>query len=131
MLLLAMAVAAATAPKKMQTPSAQMRGAIVAKVGDKLMDGASARYRWPKEDFEGALYCGFVNAKNSYGAYIGFRPFMILGAHANGPNGDGSYKIFAATITGIERDNDTAIVAKMCGEAGFDLASLPAVAAGR
>src|SRR5436305_1651171 len=64
-------------------PSDQMKRAIMAQVGDKLKDGASARYRWLPEKKGGVSYCGFVNAKNSYGAYAGWAPFYILGAHSN------------------------------------------------
>lgn len=45
-------------------------------VGDQLKDPYSARYKWPpllKEQQDG--YCGWVNAKNSYGAYVGSVPF--------------------------------------------------------
>ena len=50
-----------------------------AMVQDKLKDGDSARFRNMRY---GALQkggvCGEVNAKNSYGGYVGFAPFVIV-----------------------------------------------------
>lgn len=55
-------------------------------VGGKLKDGESARWQWPVPTTQGQTiaYCGFVNAKNSYGGYTGFAQFFVLltrGAH--------------------------------------------------
>lgn len=44
-------------------------------------DPASAMFRWlPIADLPpgGANYCGTVNAKNSFGAYEGYEPFMVF-----------------------------------------------------
>ena len=45
---------------------------------DKLKDPESAKFRNQKIiDFKGGkLLCGEVNAKNSYGGYVGFAPYM-------------------------------------------------------
>lgn len=40
-----------------------------------LKDPDSAKVRWPA--FQGGTaYCGFFNAKNSYGGYVGYQAFM-------------------------------------------------------
>lgn len=51
--------------------SAQFRGTFfsVWKKKGNLANGAETHAR---------AYCGQVNAKNSYGAYVGFRPFVVL-----------------------------------------------------
>jgi hypothetical protein len=99
---------------------------IVAQVKDKLLDGESARWRWPKHVAEFGLYCGFVNAKNRMGAYTGFTPFMVLGGVGDGPKSTGQYKVFSATLgTDDPSDTDTAVVTKMCADKGYDLSSVP------
>lgn len=49
-------------------------------VGQQLKDPYSAKYTHGSYMFEGrsgGVYCGKVNAKNSYGAYIGDRLFAV------------------------------------------------------
>lgn len=48
-----------------------------AKVALKLKDPESARFTNVTSDH--GLVCGWVNAKNSYGGYVGFRPFAVVG----------------------------------------------------
>lgn len=99
---------------------------IIAQVKDKLLDGESARWRWPKHVAEFGLYCGFVNAKNRMGAYTGFTPFMVLGGVGDGPKATGQFKVFSATLaTDNPSDGDTVVVNKMCADKGYDLSSIP------
>ena len=43
-----------------------------------LLDGASARWKWPALSKEKpGIYCGWVNAKNRMGAYTGWQPFYV------------------------------------------------------
>lgn len=55
---------------------------IKAAIAENLKDPESARFRniervdRPDGSIDG-MYCGEVNAKNSYGGYIGYLPFMI------------------------------------------------------
>jgi hypothetical protein len=51
-------------------------------LGNQLKDSESARYEdvvavSTKDD--GRVVCGWVNAKNSYGGYVGFLPFYVAG----------------------------------------------------
>lgn len=99
---------------------------IIAQVKDKLLDGESARWRWPKHIAEFGLYCGFVNAKNRMGAYTGFTPFMVLGGVGGGPKSTGHYGVISTMIaTDDTSDTDTAVVNKMCANKGYDLSSVP------
>lgn len=85
-----------------------------------LKDPDSAKFQWtriPKAlPVGGTLdYCGLVNAKNSYGGYIGAQPFLGIIQVTKG-------KIVAASIgavgesTPMYRD----IVPKMCRDKGLD-----------
>ncbi len=40
-----------------------------------MKDPSSAQFREMKR--QGPLICGEINAKNSYGAYAGFQPFLV------------------------------------------------------
>lgn len=110
-----------------QPPSAQMKSAIMQAADAKLIDGASARYKWPNEDRGGVVYCGWVNAKNRMGGYTGWSPFISVGGHEDGPKGDGSYAVGQIYIGSDNNEGaDNAIIAKFCPAAGFDTAHVPA-----
>ncbi len=83
-----------------------------------LLDAESARWRWlsPTEG-NVILYCGFVNAKNSYGAYSGFRPFMVSLVRR-------TKTALAATI-GNPGSDDEEITIRMCASKGYDLSEVP------
>lgn len=49
------------------------RAKVIAAADVQLKDGASARWRF--EPVRADLVCGYVNAKNSFGAYVGWQPF--------------------------------------------------------
>lgn len=52
-----------------------------AKVAMKLKDAESARYTDLLKAEKGGMVCGWVNSKNSYGGYVGFQPFFVVGDH--------------------------------------------------
>jgi len=104
------------------------RGVIEAAVGEQLRDAESARFRWPLASAEPDEigYCGFVNAKNVYGAYVGFRPFYILGYRRNGPRGDGRYVVDEVRIADEDAEAlDSIVVQRMCRETGYDISRPP------
>jgi hypothetical protein len=85
-----------------------------------LKDPDSAKFQWAKVPktlpAEGSVdYCAMVNAKNSYGGYIGSQPFIGLIAVSKG-------KIISGAIgavgdaTPMYRD----ILPKMCRDKGLD-----------
>lgn len=55
-------------------------------VKDRLKDPDSAMFKLPKvnEDGKPDTYCGLVNAKNSYGGYTGYKPFLATLSRPNG-----------------------------------------------
>lgn len=74
---------ALTAPVVAQDDEAAVAEATTA-IASKLKDPESARLRdvvrvvSPKTG-KTSIICGWVNAKNSFGGYVGFRPFYVLG----------------------------------------------------
>lgn len=102
----------ATAQTIGETPSQEDRRAIVAAVGDRLRDGESARWRWPEYRNE-VVYCGFVNARNAFGAYAGFEQFHILGTRMN----SGRYWVSRISLRGDGLDE--AAISRLCLRAGY------------
>lgn len=128
MLLLVFAAASsfADAPRRPMPPPD--RAVIQSAVGERLRDAESARYRWPlaSPDPDEVGYCGFVNAKNAFGAYVGFRPFFVLGYRRNGPRGDGRYVVDQVHIAAEDAEaSAAAVVERMCREIGYDISRLP------
>ena len=62
--------------------SPSLKSAIKAHVSASLKDPYSAKFSpiTASENAEGTQYriCGFVNAKNSFGGYVGMKPFQLL-----------------------------------------------------
>lgn len=62
-------------------PGIQQAEAVLA---TKLKDGASARFldvvRVPSKSGGVGTVCGWVNAKNSFGGYVGYKPFVVSGS---------------------------------------------------
>lgn len=58
------------------TPSDAQFARVREALNEQLMDYPSARFRDVRAD--GSRVCGFVNAKNAMGAYIGWRPFGVI-----------------------------------------------------
>lgn len=59
-----------------QRAQEEMQKIASAAMADTLFDPASAQYRALQKGRDGAI-CGKVNAKNRYGAYVGFRDFVV------------------------------------------------------
>ena len=94
------------------------REAIKAFVADKLYDGESARWRWPLAR-EPAGYCGWVNAKNRMGAYVGWRLYYVFYL-----SGAGGVKVLRARMTGDD-DAETAKINSLCADDGYDISGPP------
>jgi hypothetical protein len=82
--------------------------AIKSAVGKALKDPFTAQYEWP-EPKSATVYCGWVNARNGFGAYDGFRPFMVL------------YYIGkqSKALTVVQTEMSPPIVGQMCAESGY------------
>jgi len=77
-ILMAVACAAQSAPKAKLKAAAKPDPVAAAheRVKDALKDPDSAKFRNEFVARDGAV-CGFVNAKNSYGGYGGFRRYIV------------------------------------------------------
>lgn len=85
-----------------------------------LKDPDSAKIAWTKvpKVFPATAsfdYCATLNAKNSYGGYVGYAPFMGSIAVANGKITGGSIKILADSDVAIQ-----AMVTDQCAKKGLD-----------
>lgn len=59
-------------------PSPKVQAAIKRHAETKLKDAVSAQWKWPAAQGEGKFYCGWINAKNSFGAYVGWTPYAAI-----------------------------------------------------
>jgi hypothetical protein len=88
--------------------------AIRAAVGERMKDPDSAKIRNVVAKRDGSsswVFCGEVNAKNSYGGYVGFRKFLgMLLVRANTAP--------IAVLVGVDGGNETA-VAQICASKGL------------
>jgi hypothetical protein len=109
-LALALSVPANAAPRP-ATPAEI--SAIRAAMQTKLKDADSAKFL--RVELIGEKVCGQVNAKNAFGAYMGFRTFFGM---VFAPSKGGLTKTTAYVLTIAEGTNDT-VAAKMCRDEGF------------
>lgn len=72
-LLLAAGVSGAAQARELNAAEKEV---IADAVRDQLKDPDSAQFKWG--ELKSASYCGLVNAKNAYGGYTGFSPFMVF-----------------------------------------------------
>lgn len=92
---------------------------IMKAVKSELKDPESARFKWPKlakdvdmkSDAVAINYCGLVNAKNSYGGYVGDRPFNAVLTWSKGRMDD----LFVTAK--IESDINIAVA--VCSDFGY------------
>ena len=60
--------------------SAAEKRLVATEVTERLKDPNAAQFKWPavtyKPSVPGGAYCGYVNGKNAFGAYVGFTPFI-------------------------------------------------------
>lgn len=100
------------------------KAAIVKAFDALLLDGLSARWRWPTPAEEGTAitYCGFVNGKNSMGAYTGYRPFMVALVRRNKPR----QPIASLATLGNPGSDDEQITITLCTRHGYDVSEIPA-----
>lgn len=89
-----------------------------------LKDPASASFSWawilPPIDPNGAVtYCGAINARNSFGGFVGRSPYLSLVGFKNG-------EVESAYLTGIASDGSTKSQAYliMCERAGYQPTAL-------
>lgn len=112
---------AQAAPPPLRFTDAQ-KAEIVAQIKDKLVDGQSAQWRWADRAPGKDWYCGFVNAKNSFGGYTGFRPYVIL----YGINDTGKAGVVVFHLANDNpRSRDSLTVVNLCPANGYSLSNVP------
>lgn len=90
---------------------------IMSTYGSRLKDPLSAQYRWPdliKAQADTPDYCFQVNAKNSYGGYVGFQPVLGSVTQRNGTIVGYRFKMGAESSSMM---NDTA--SEFCALGGY------------
>lgn len=81
-------------------------------VKKELKDPDSAKFKWEKVHDKTA-YCGLVNAKNSYGGFTGYVPFVVvLGIKP---------VIVMKMGSGGGEDTDSQVVYEVCRKSGYFL----------
>ena len=117
------ALATIAAPASAAIPTGPLpdeaRAAVMQSINDKLRDSETARWRWPDvPETSGLTYCGWLNAKNAYGAYTGYRPYaVILDKGAKG--------WFSRLVSLAEREAVEVIVRSQCAAKGYDMSGPP------
>lgn len=71
-------------------------------VRNKLKDPQSARFSRITYQKHTNVICGYVNAKNSYGGYIGDRRFVIVNGYVNILDGTSTVNEYFATMCSVE-----------------------------
>lgn len=95
-------------------PNPAERTAVTALVHAELKDPSSAQFQWLPIAKSG-IYCGRVNAKNSYGGYTGFRPFVVFWNEATGLR-----KPLPGALVASDSDNAmTDVIQQQCSSAGY------------
>lgn len=75
-----------------------------------LLDGPSTRWKWPANGLSQGYYCGWLNAKNRFGAYTGWTGFVVLLGErsqvkthwVNDVKDADMYKLFCSNIPGYD-----------------------------
>lgn len=92
--------------------------AVESTVREGLKDPYSARFQhgdFPETE-KNSLYCGLVNAKNSYGAYTGNQLFSVMLAK----NNSGEDKAISTDINfSDDKPLDQEVIAASCSGAGY------------
>lgn len=76
MVLVAAALAITVAQDQGHPISVSEKKAIVAKMEGELRDPASAIYKWPRA--RNGIYCFWLNSKNAFGGFTGFKPVSVF-----------------------------------------------------
>jgi hypothetical protein len=89
--------------------------AIEEGVRNGLKDPESARFKHPFADSYAigeSYYCGYVNAKNSYGGYTGDQPFAAMPLEKSG-------EVVGAALIGAG-NRDRSVIYLLCKEHGYE-----------
>ena len=117
-LILAVVLGLAAAAAQARDLTDEEKGVIADVVRRDFKDPDSAQFRWVAfQEDQGTMYCGMVNGRNSYGGYIGFRPYNILLTIEAG-------QVTAAQLIEIGGEiYSPEVVADVCKDRGYDLST--------
>lgn len=102
--LLLLAAAFAAAPVAAKSGYGAFVSQAKKQMAAELKDPDSAKFRnlavYQPATGQGVALCGEVNAKNAYGAYVGFRKFVSAGelAEVEQPDGGGLYSVLGQSL---------------------------------
>lgn len=107
----------ASAQERLSDP---LRESVRTALRENLRDPASAQFRWlPRVDGE-ILYCGFVNAKNAFGGYTGFVPYLAILPGEDAQSGHVTiFEIGSGDADGFSNR----FILTQCAEVGFDMSA--------
>jgi len=100
--------------------TADERAAVEDVIREEMKDPEAAKfyhmdYPYPDNTF---TYCGYVNGKNSYGAYAGKQLFAtFLGKNADGTLIVASFDVNSQTGEPV----DQSVISTLCASAGYDI----------
>ncbi|QDK21158.1 hypothetical protein ES815_23730 [Leclercia adecarboxylata] len=100
--------------------TADERAAVEDVIREEMKDPEAAKfyhmdYPYPDNTF---TYCGYVNGKNSYGAYAGKQLFAtFLGKNADGTLIAASFDVNSQTGEPV----DQSVISTLCASAGYDI----------
>lgn len=118
MLVLAFLLAAATSPSAEPAPLPLAKQQAIRRYFDaKLFDGPSARWKWPKQQKDRGMYCGWVNARNRLGAYTGWTAYFV----DFGPSGKVDHDVMLIDPKEVMTD----VFSGVCTRQGYDVLNPP------
>lgn len=88
----------------------------------RLLDPASAQFRMDGYREGSSFYCGYVNAKNRFGGYTGFQPFVVrLAEDPLPPRRTGPIVSTVSVILARPDDNDiiSTAIDQRCAQEGY------------
>lgn len=83
---------------------------IQAEMRGKLLDEVSARFVWPAKTGPNGEVCGYINAKNAFGAYSGYQKFVAF---------EGKFKLITIMLERQNGDIFVPVVNDACKQVGF------------
>jgi hypothetical protein len=103
-----------------RTLTAAEKVALQNAVKKQIKDPTSPLFKWPELELTGGKdgvynYCGLVNAKNSYGAYIGFVPYYAALVDTKGK----PTAFLMSIADGDSSDADSQTTLALCHKYGY------------
>ncbi len=82
-------------------------------VTEGFLDPEGARFKWPMLN-DDTVYCGLVNGKNGFGAFTGYKPFMVFIKVKSGrASPDPKHSV---TVVGLQDGVMNDLATQVCGK---------------